>query len=98
VSSDPVHTDPSLYRVVFENERVRVLEYRDVPGVRTHPHAHPDSVMQARALGCGVAAARGVWFDGIRSRGTDLRGADQRGDRYVCTLHPGMDGTLRLEP
>ncbi len=31
--------------MVFENDRVRVLEYRDRPGDRTTPHAHPDSVM-----------------------------------------------------
>jgi len=31
--------------VIFENERVRVLEYSDGPGDRTHPHAHPDSLM-----------------------------------------------------
>jgi hypothetical protein len=43
--NDPVVTDPELYRVVFENERVRVLEYRDTPGDRTSPHSHPDSVM-----------------------------------------------------
>jgi quercetin dioxygenase-like cupin family protein len=43
--SDPVATNPDLYRVVFENERVRVLEYRDRPGERTTPHDHPDSVM-----------------------------------------------------
>lgn len=43
--SDPAATDPDLYRVVFENERIRVLEYRDKPGDRTHPHRHPDSVM-----------------------------------------------------
>jgi hypothetical protein len=42
---DPTVTDPELYRVVFENERVRVLEYRDGPGDRTSPHGHPDSVM-----------------------------------------------------
>ncbi|GAA4256755.1 cupin domain-containing protein [Dactylosporangium darangshiense] len=42
---DPTITDPSHYRVVFENARVRVLEYRDAPGDRTHPHRHPDSVM-----------------------------------------------------
>ncbi|SNY61411.1 cupin domain-containing protein [Paractinoplanes atraurantiacus] len=42
---DPTVTDPGLYKVVFENERVRVLEYRDEPGDRTHPHRHPDSVM-----------------------------------------------------
>jgi quercetin dioxygenase-like cupin family protein len=43
--SDPVESNPSLYKVVFENERVRVLEYRDKPGERTTPHTHPDSVM-----------------------------------------------------
>ena len=45
MNEDPAVTDPQLYRVVFENERVRVLEYRDVPGDRTHPHRHPDSLM-----------------------------------------------------
>ena len=42
---DPVATNPDNYRVVFENDRVRVLEYTDTPGVRTEPHEHPDSVM-----------------------------------------------------
>jgi len=42
---DPVVTNPDHYRVVFENDRVRVLEYQDLPGDRTTPHAHPDSVM-----------------------------------------------------
>jgi beta-alanine degradation protein BauB len=43
--ADPTSTDPDKYRVVFENERVRVLEYRDEPGQATSPHDHPDSVM-----------------------------------------------------
>ena len=38
-------TNPDAYSVVFENDQVRVLEYRDQPGHRTTPHAHPDSVM-----------------------------------------------------
>jgi hypothetical protein len=42
---DPVESNPDAYTVVFENERVRVLEYHDTPGHRTTPHAHPDSVM-----------------------------------------------------
>jgi beta-alanine degradation protein BauB len=42
---DPVATNPDLYKVIYENDRVRVLEYRDNPGDRTEPHAHPDSVM-----------------------------------------------------
>ena len=45
MTEDPVETNPDLYSVVFENERVRVLEYRDSPGARTTPHSHPDSVM-----------------------------------------------------
>lgn len=45
VDEDPVTTNPGLYRTVFENEFVRVLEYRDTPGERTTPHVHPNSVM-----------------------------------------------------
>ena len=45
VAADPTETDPDKYKVVFENDRVRVLEYRDRPGDRTSPHRHPDSVM-----------------------------------------------------
>ncbi|MEU2616201.1 cytoplasmic protein [Micromonospora sp. NPDC007271] len=44
-SDDPTVTDPDLYKVIFENDRVRVLEYRDRPGDKTHLHRHPDSVM-----------------------------------------------------
>ena len=45
MSDDPVQTDPDHYKVIFENDRVRVLEYKDTPGARTSPHRHPDSVM-----------------------------------------------------
>src|SRR4051812_50180185 len=45
MSLDPVETNPDHYTVVFENDRVRVLEYTDRPGERTTPHEHPDSVM-----------------------------------------------------
>ncbi len=45
MSMDPVVTNPDHYKVVFENDSVRVLEYLDSPGDRTTPHEHPDSVM-----------------------------------------------------
>ena len=45
MTMDPAVSNPEHYRVVFENDRVRVLEYRDQPGDRTTPHQHPDSVM-----------------------------------------------------
>lgn len=45
MSLDPVQTNPEHYAVVFENDRVRVLEYTDRPGEATTTHQHPDSVM-----------------------------------------------------
>lgn len=42
---DPITTNPDLYHLLFENDRVRVLEYVDGPGDATQPHSHPDSVM-----------------------------------------------------
>jgi hypothetical protein len=42
--ADLTTTDPDKYRVIFENERVRVLEYRDEPGQKTIPHAQPFSL------------------------------------------------------
>jgi quercetin dioxygenase-like cupin family protein len=42
---DPALSNAQYYKVVFENDHVRVLEYTDSPGDRTTPHAHPDSVM-----------------------------------------------------
>ena len=45
MSLDPAVSNPEHYKVIFENERVRVLEYHDEPGQQTTPHVHPDSVM-----------------------------------------------------
>jgi len=42
---DPTLTNPEFYRVVWENDDVRVLEYTDLPGEQTTPHDHPNSVM-----------------------------------------------------
>ena len=45
MNTDPTVTNPDKYKVIFENDKVRVLEYKDKPGDKTTPHAHPDSVM-----------------------------------------------------
>jgi hypothetical protein len=42
---DPTTTNPDFYRTLWENDDVRVLEYRDQPGDATTPHRHPNSVM-----------------------------------------------------
>lgn len=46
-AQDAVNTDGDKYRVLLENERVRVLEYRDRPGEKTHQHRHPAFVLYA---------------------------------------------------
>lgn len=49
MTKDPVETNPDHYRVLFENDAVRVLAYRDSPGDITTPHEHPNSVMYTLA-------------------------------------------------
>lgn len=41
---DPVATYPENYRVLFENDRVRVLDFRLARGARELSHAHPAHV------------------------------------------------------
>jgi beta-alanine degradation protein BauB len=42
---DPTVSNPDFYKTLWENDDVRVLEYRDVPGQETTPHDHPNTVM-----------------------------------------------------
>jgi hypothetical protein len=44
-AQDPVKTDGDKYKVIFENDCVRVLDYKDRPGDRTQQHKHPAFVL-----------------------------------------------------
>lgn len=44
-AQDPTSTDGDKYRPIFENECVRVLEYKDRPGDRTNQHRHSAFVL-----------------------------------------------------
>jgi len=46
-AQDAVQTDGDKYKVILENECVRVLDYRDNPGEKTHQHRHPPFVLYA---------------------------------------------------
>ena len=83
--TDPTVTDPDKYKVVFENERVQVLEYRDELGQKTSPHEHPDSVMYTlssfdRRLVGGAGESRDVtlaagevrWLDAQTHSGENI--------------------------
>lgn len=48
-AADPVVTDGDKYKVLLENDCVRVLEYRDEPGQITQEHQHPAFVLYALA-------------------------------------------------
>ena len=60
MGADPVEVAGQNYRVLLENERVRVLEYRAVPGDRTELHSHPDLV----AIPLGPAMGRSISVNG----------------------------------
>ncbi|SDL32661.1 cytoplasmic protein [Tessaracoccus oleiagri] len=82
--NDPIATNPSLYRLLFENERVRVLEYLDEPGDSTQPHSHPDSVMVTlssfrrrlrsgdREVDVALPAFEARWLDAQQHAGTNI--------------------------
>lgn len=81
--ADPIAVNPQHYRLVFENDRVRVLEYSDGPGDTTGTHSHPDSVMVtlssfARRLRSGdreadveLQAGQARWLDAQEHSGTN---------------------------
>lgn len=76
--TDPTTTDPDKYKVIFENDLVRVLEYRDEPGQKTSPHEHPDSLMytlnsfQRRLVG-GSGESRDVALESGEVRWLDAQ-------------------------
>lgn len=45
VAQDSVQADGDKYKVIFENECVRVLDYKDKPGEVTNQHKHPAFVL-----------------------------------------------------
>ena len=100
MSDDPCETDPDKYKVLFENSRVRVLEYRDAPGARTSPHRHPDSVMVTlssfeRRIVHGDAerdvqltAGRAAWLDAQEHAGENI-GTPETHVVFVELKEPG---------
>ena len=51
LAQDPVDVAPEHYKVLFENERVRVLETRYGPGESSDFHNHPDNLVIALSDG-----------------------------------------------
>ncbi len=47
MAGDAVSIAPDIYKVVLENDRVRVLEIKTEPGGSSTEHSHPDMVLYA---------------------------------------------------
>jgi hypothetical protein len=45
LAQDPVKVDPQHYKVIFENEQVRVLHIHYGPHEKSVMHSHPDAVV-----------------------------------------------------
>ena len=45
MAQDVVKVAPESYKVLLENDRVRVLEYRIKPGKKDAIHSHPDYIV-----------------------------------------------------
>lgn len=46
-AQDAIQTDGDKYKVILENDCVRVLDYQDRPGEKTLQHKHPAFVLYA---------------------------------------------------
>ncbi|GAA1364743.1 hypothetical protein GCM10009596_27720 [Arthrobacter rhombi] len=98
VTEDPVESNPGHYRVLWENEFVRVLEYTDLPGASTTPHGHPNSVMVTlsgfrrrltvgeRSFETELAAGQALWLAAQRHAGENI------GDTPTHTLFIELKG------
>ena len=48
-AQDPVQVDPKHYKVLFDNDSVRILDVRQKPGDKSPMHSHPNHVVYALA-------------------------------------------------
>ena len=69
-AQDPVKTSPQYYKVLLENDQVRVLEYRLKPGEKEPTHSHPAGVVYV----LGVATLKFSYPDGHAEERTAATG------------------------
>jgi quercetin dioxygenase-like cupin family protein len=94
VPQDPVVLAPEMYKVVLENDRVRVIDYHLKPGQREPMHSHPRGAVVYFFTG---AKMRTTLPDGKTNEGSSREGevvwrdpvthrAENIGDTEVHTL------------
>ncbi len=90
MKTDLVVNNPGLCSVIFDNDRVRVLQYVNSPGQATVPQDHPESVMITqtefrRKLVAGdesveveLPAGTARWLTAQRHSGEDIGDTETR--------------------
>ena len=51
MAQDPITVGPDIYKKLFENERIRVIEVTFKPGAKMGLHSHPDHFVYALTEG-----------------------------------------------
>lgn len=85
VTEDPLKTDPQIYKMEFENNRVRVLRVKVGPHQKTTMHAHPANVVvfltdahikfsfpDGKSQDAQVKAGQVQWSDAVKHAGENL--------------------------
>ncbi|WP_369185304.1 cupin domain-containing protein [Streptomyces sp. Y1] len=78
MTGDAAQVAPEVYKVLFENDRVRLLEARLQPGDRSAMHHHPDNLVYNLADGrvtftdesggtmeASLAAGEAMWIPAV---------------------------------
>lgn len=90
-SMDPMSVAPEMYKKLFENEQVRVMEVTFAPGGKIAMHSHPDHFVYVveggslritddagKVTDATVAPGQVLWFDGQSHRAENTGGSQVR--------------------
>ena len=75
-AQDPVAVSPNIYKVLLDNDQVRVLEIRLKPGEKSPMHSHPNSVIYGLSSGT------------VRFTGEDGKTNDSKFEKGQCLWRP----------
>ncbi len=100
MAEDPLKTDPRIYKVEVENDRVRVLRVKVGPHEKTTMHAHPANVVvfltdarikfsfpDGKTQEAEVKAGQVQWGDAVKHAGENL--GDKPAEIIVVELKAG---------
>jgi len=75
-AQDPVTVSPNIYKVILDNDQVRVLEIHLKPGEKSPMHSHPNSIVYALSSGT------------VRFTGEDGKTNDSKLEKGECLWRP----------